>query len=73
MKKDYLSKSKWTKGRWCIGTNELSCGYPISVEIKNRWVTGNVEHNGKCYYFHSCNGLKMDLLEDLYCRDDYKK
>ncbi|WP_291570822.1 DUF5348 domain-containing protein [Clostridium sp. UBA4548] len=71
MVKDFLSPSKWTKGRWCIGNNELSCGYPISIKIKNRWVKGRVEHNGRCYYFLS-ESIKLDLSEGLFVRDDYK-
>ncbi|RII36777.1 hypothetical protein D2A34_05185 [Clostridium chromiireducens] len=72
MTKDFLKPSKWTNGRWCIGNNELSCGYPISVKIKNRWVQGRVEHTGKSYYFLSDN-FRIDLSENLYTRDDYKK
>lgn len=72
MIKDFLKPSKWTSGRWCIDNNELSCGYPISIKIKNRWVQGRVEHNGRGYYFLGDN-LKLDLSEDLYARDDYKK
>ena len=72
MIKDYLSPSKWTDGRWCSGNNELYCGYPISVKIKNRWVQGRVEHNARCYYFLADN-LTLDLSENLYVRDDYKK
>ena len=67
-----LVKSKWTSGRWCIGNNELSCGYPISVKIKHRWVQRRVEHNGRCYYLLS-DGLKFDFSESLYVRDDYKR
>lgn len=70
--KTRLVKSKWTDGRWCIGDNELSCGYPISVKLKNKWIHGRVEHNGRCYYFLA-DGLKLDLSEDLYVRDDYKR
>lgn len=70
--KDYLVRSKWTPGRWCIGNNELSCGYLISVKIKNKWAKGRVEHNGRCYYFIG-DELKIDLSEDLYVRDDYKR
>lgn len=72
MFKDFLQPSKWTTGRWCIGNNELSCGYPISIKIKNKWIQGRVEHNGRCYYFLGYN-LKIDLSEELYVRDDYKK
>ncbi len=72
MNKSFLQPSKWTSGRWCIGNNELSCGYPISIKIKNRWVKGRVEHNGRVYYLLADN-LKLDLSEGLYARDDYKK
>lgn len=72
MNKGFLKLSKCTSGRWCIGNNELSCGYPISIKIKNRWVQGRVEHNGGVYYLLADN-LRLDLSEELYARDDYKK
>ncbi|MDU4750279.1 MAG: DUF5348 domain-containing protein [Clostridium butyricum] len=72
MNTGFLRQSKWTNGRWCINNNELSCGYPISIRIENKWLKGRVEHNGKSYYFLSDN-LKLDLSESLYVRDDYKK
>lgn len=71
MNEGFLKTSKWTKDRWCIGNRELSCGYPISIKIKNRWIKGRVEHNGKCYYFLSDN-FNIDLSEEIYARDDYK-
>lgn len=72
MNKGFLTKSKLTIGRWCIGNSELSCGYPISIKIKNRWKRGRIEHNGKCYYFLG-EDIKIDLSEEIYVRDDYKK
>lgn len=72
MNKGFLQQSRWTSGRWCIGNNELSCGNPISIKIKNRWIQGRVEHNGRGYYF-LCDDLKIDLSEESYVRDDYKK
>lgn len=72
MNKGFLKPSKWTDGRWCIGNNELTCGYPISIKFKNRWVQGRVEHNSKCYYFLS-DKLIVDLSEELYVRNDYRK
>ncbi|WP_414632263.1 DUF5348 domain-containing protein [Clostridium sp. UBA871] len=32
----------------------------MSVKIKNRWIQGRVEHNGRGYYFLADN-LKLDL------------
>lgn len=37
-----------------------------------RWAQRRVKHNGRYYYFLGDN-LKLDLSEDLYVRDDYKK
>lgn len=74
MNKGMLIPSKWTTGRWQINNSnvELSCGYPISIYVNSEWIKGNVEHNGRCYYFLA-DGLKLDLSEELYVRDDYKK
>mgnify|MGYP001560127068 CR=1 FL=1 len=71
MIKDFLKPSKQTNGRWCIGNNELYCGYPISVKIKSTWIKGRVEHSRGCYYFLA-DDLKLDLSNDLYGRDDRK-
>lgn len=74
MTKGNLVRSKWTSGRWQINNSnvELSCGYPISIYVNGEWIQGRVEHNGRCYYFLA-DGLKLDLSEELFCRDDYKR
>lgn len=74
MNEGMLIPSKWTNGKLQINNSnvELSYGHPVSIKVNYEWIQGRVEHNGSGYYFLA-DGLKLDLSEELYVRDDYKK